>query len=288
MTSRSRKYILLAGAGLILLTNAVALGGAAYNRYGDPESTLRLSERELRPADGWGVDRENSGMALDLRWRTLGKDVESANDFIEGRYAYRGAPTWLNQRKLAALGFNTSSRKAPGGREYDAISAKQVFLVLELDGAAYQAMLERVRQLGEQAKTAHTGSANVKDVERKVKNAEERLAREETSNSRLFVIDAGLDAEALRAQYPDRTRYAIVRGQVRPYWDRGANGVTELVGHVVGTSAGEINVPLGFQTSFARANERTSRGENAQLPKRDITVAFGRRLEPWITAVANR
>jgi hypothetical protein len=39
---------LIAGSALILLTNAVVLSGAAYNRSGDAESQMRLSQRELQ------------------------------------------------------------------------------------------------------------------------------------------------------------------------------------------------------------------------------------------------
>jgi len=283
--SRSRKGILLAGIGLILAANAVALGGAAWNRSGDPESTLRLTERELRVVGEPVLDRENSGMALRLRWRTLAQRDEPADDFLDGRYAYGGAPKWLDGAKLAELGFDTARRKVPGGREHDAIPAKEVFLVLELDGGAYQAALERARQDSQRLKSAQAGA---RDHAGEVKRAAERLEREENASSRLFVIDAGLHAGALRARYPDRARHAIVRGQVRPYWDTRADATGALVGHVVGPSVGEIHVPLEFQPSLASAGERASQGEDAQQPRREITVAFGRRLEPWITAVARR
>ena len=41
----SRMHTTIAGVGLIVVVNAVALLGAAYNRSGEPESVLRLSER---------------------------------------------------------------------------------------------------------------------------------------------------------------------------------------------------------------------------------------------------
>ena len=45
------------------------------------------------------------------------------------------------------------------------------------------------------------------------KLARETLQREQTSASRLFVIDAGSDMASLRTRYPDRQRYAIVQGR---------------------------------------------------------------------------
>jgi hypothetical protein len=289
MMPRSRRGFLLAGVGLILAANAVALGGAAWNRSGDPESTLRLSERELRVVGEPVLDRENSGMALRLRWRTLPRRAGPEDEFHGLGYAYGGPPKWLDGSKLAELGFDTARKRVPGGREHDAIPAKEVFLVLELDGAAYQAALERARQDSQRAKAAQAGKAGARDPEGESKRAAERLRREESTSSRLFVIDAGLDAGALRARYPDRARHSIVRGQVRPYWDTQSDATGALVGQVVGPSVGKINVPLEFQPLLANAGERALRGEeDAQPPRREITVAFGRRLEPWITAVAKR
>ena len=65
----SRAHTLIAGAALIVLTNAIALVGVAYNRSGEPDSTLTLTRRELQMSYRWWRDRENSGIALRLLWR---------------------------------------------------------------------------------------------------------------------------------------------------------------------------------------------------------------------------
>ena len=69
MIAWSRRRTLLAGIALILAVNAVALAGVAYNRSGEPDSVLRLTERELQASYGWHGSAENSGAALTLRWR---------------------------------------------------------------------------------------------------------------------------------------------------------------------------------------------------------------------------
>ena len=57
------KALLSIGALLVIvLTNAVALGGAWWNRSGEAESRLELSQRELR-VPYRGIDRESSGLA---------------------------------------------------------------------------------------------------------------------------------------------------------------------------------------------------------------------------------
>ena len=68
----SRKYTLVAGLGLIVLTNAIALFGVVYNRSGAPEATLRLTQRELRTPYRWYGGRENRSEE-----RRVGKECRS-------------------------------------------------------------------------------------------------------------------------------------------------------------------------------------------------------------------
>jgi hypothetical protein len=80
-------------------------------------------------------------------------------------------------------------------------------------------------------------------------------------------------------------RYAIVRGKVRPatyYSSR-----EKLYGIVEGLGVGEVNVPLalrGVVAGEARHNEVEPRDRTPF----DATVAFGRRLEPWIISAAKK
>ena len=57
-----KKYGLIAAIALIVLTNVVVLAGVAYNRSGEPDATVTLTERELNLAGSWRLeDREDSG-----------------------------------------------------------------------------------------------------------------------------------------------------------------------------------------------------------------------------------
>ena len=58
--------LLLAAAGLIVISNALSLAGVAWNRSGTPDSQLRLSERELPFAWREFGPQENSNLALRL------------------------------------------------------------------------------------------------------------------------------------------------------------------------------------------------------------------------------
>src|SRR5690606_12668009 len=68
MSLFKRKGWLLAGLALIALTNCWILASVAYNRSGEPEAVLLLSERELLPSRHWR-QQENSGVALALLTR---------------------------------------------------------------------------------------------------------------------------------------------------------------------------------------------------------------------------
>src|SRR5512145_1067398 len=99
--SWSRRHTLIAGLALIALTNAIALGGVAWNRSGEPESVLKLTQRELWQPHGYGLAREEGGLQLSVRWRALHADPE-----VEFYGDFHGQPEWLNEAKLAALGFD--------------------------------------------------------------------------------------------------------------------------------------------------------------------------------------
>ena len=104
------------------------------------------------------------------------------------------------------------------------------------------------------------------------------MKSEEQENSRLFAVDAGLSQAELRAKYPDRSRYAIVRAQVRP-WSSGAQG--KIVGYIDDISVDSINVPYEYHALFERV-----RGQESAQQHFEASVAFGQRLEPWMVGMS--
>jgi len=269
----SRKHTLIAGMALIAAVNAVALSGVAYNRSGEPESRLRFSERELQVPYVWRGNKENSGLALSLQWRVLPPDRGDANrqGWLAGQYSYGVTPEWLNEAKMAALGFDISpaSRRVSGRQGFERQLPRDVLLVLELNGAAYQEALERAVKY----------SAGRAEGEKMLKAARE-------NSSRLYVVDAGLDRDALRARYPDRSRFAILHGQVRPAW-QSADKASVLAGSVSDVSVSGLNVPLELKSVFDGASAMV--GENTKDAVRyDVDVAFGQRLEPWLMGAARK
>ena len=275
----SRKKTLIAGLLLIAVVNIVVLGGVAYNRSGEPDSTLRLSERELRMRYPWEGMRDSSGLALRLEWRTLQPESKDAKQTAWQYYAFQGAPAWLDATKMKSLGFDTSLvREVEGGRSTAAgKSSREVMLALEFNGVAYQTALARAIKYAENNVTRPNESATDRAT---------LLKREQGQNSRLFVIDAGLDAAALRTKYPDRSRFAILRGQVHVVWLREGDA-NVLAGQVSDVSVAGLNVPLAMKSVFDGATSGTGDGEKFAV-RYDVDVAVGKRLEPWITAAVRK
>jgi hypothetical protein len=282
--SHTRTFI--AGMALILATNAVALVGVAYNR-GEPESTLTLTQRELGMPYYWDFEKENSGIALTLQWRMLSE--QNTGLFLSGlSYAGIGStPDWLDKAKLTTLGFDVShSDDTPQGRMYyDKLLPKDVLLVLELDGPAYRTALERMRLHLQKEEALLEANAGKREFEERAKNAKQQFDNEERVNSRLFVIDAGLDATSLRAKYLDRNRYAIVRGQVQPRLVEN-NRKFRLEGYINRLSIDQINVPASYRPVFEPLLRHVQRNQHdTAIAPYEVSVVYGKRLEPWITAV---
>ena len=266
-------HTLIAGSAIILLTNAVALGGAGYNRSGNPESRLQLTQRELQRS-AWRSGKDNSGITLTLNWRF--EQQAELNEFNFGMYSSRwGNPVWLDKAKMAELGFDVEklASTAEYRRRYRESQPKEVLLVLELNDRAWQHHLQRAREYVEESRKLLAASPANAEMQRKARNAEENYKHELEKGSRLFAIDAGLDLQTLRAAYPDRARYAIVHGLIRPTTTQVKNE-TRIGGNITELHAGLINVPLGYRRVF---NDPASY---------EVTVAFGKRLEPWIVAAS--
>jgi hypothetical protein len=280
----SRKHTLVSGLALIAVTNAIALGGVAYNRGGEQDSVLKLTHRELWQPHEFGIDREAGGLTLNLRWRVLDKD---AKGFAYAADHY-GTPAWLDRDKLAALGFDVSEPSRV--RDLDRVRERQLprdaLVVLELDGPAYRTAVERARERAKEAAAREAARRGKKPPPTEI-TAAELLKREETVNSRLFAVDAGLDARQLRAKYPDRARHAIVRGSIRASVNRNRAGDAQWSGHIDGLHNGQINVPTEFRKAIGPVPRSYAWNPPATdgVPPFELTVAFGKRFEPWVTGV---
>lgn len=193
------------------------------------------------------------------------------------------------RRELQRLGQEQALSLDPGQLERLAAHHRQLLdayrhsfvVVLELDGPAYQAELALQRQLVEQARLAQAALPEDKQLGERLEHETRDLDRLER-DTRLYAVDVGLDRATLRQRYPDRSRYAIVHGLVRPnHW----SDKPRLAGHIGELSIEQINVPQRWR---AVLDSLPSGPNNAsRTPQQRIEVAFGQRLEPWITAVSD-
>jgi Domain of unknown function (DUF4824) len=274
-------HILALGLAFLLAVNAVVLGGAWFNRSGTPDSTLRLSERELHPPYWGSANEENSAIKLRLDWRILPVEapLELGKSYTWGGGFNGGNPHWLDEKKMLELGFTASVEPTPAFERAEARDpSKVVFLVLEFDGAAYQEALART----------------VKQIPAIKEHGAKLLSDEKLVNSRLFVVDAGLDREALRAKYPSTTRYAIVRGHVGAQRHSCPNcdvNMKRLRGYIDKLNIEEINVDLEYRSAVegnvANRYDRGAKPDNKTVHY-EIEIAYGQRLEPWIVSVTRK
>jgi hypothetical protein len=116
--------------------------------------------------------------------------------------------------------------------------------------------------------------------------AKRKLQREQRQMSRLFAIDAGLDPVELRQQYRDRQRYLIAKGQVTPRFSSHAKK-RAVDGRIRRLSIERIYVPLKWHRILDSLPPRDDwKADRIGGPRYQVTLAYGKRFEPWIEAVA--
>ena len=266
MTSHIR--VLIIGAGLILVGNAFALIGVAYNRSGGPNAIVELSERELTRPYNYMTSTDNSGLALHLNWRSAGDTRPS----LPGDISQESRTLWLDKDKLAELGFDVGANPQDpvAMLRYNKMLPRKAYTVLEFNGLVYQAAVQQTQALLDESKAKLALDPNNKMLKTGVDFAQRQVDDERNKSSRLFAVDVGPDPETLRARYSDRTQYIILPSEVRLSV---FNKI--LTGYITGLNVNTINVPLAYRTAIT--------GEGGPRPANFIVrLAFGKRAEPWI------
>lgn len=264
----SRRGLFLGSVAVVVLSNIVVLSGISFNRSGDPESAVELTERELQLP--YYFQKENSGLALRLDWSSSESE--------------------LNAEKLKSIGFDIDDR-AIADEDFTEqgmrFLPKEVFVVLEYDGGAHQAYLARLEKELQESKQS---DPNINNKLRKLdpKWFEQRLKRAQNSDSRLYAIDIGTDPVELRSRYADRSRYIIAKGLVSVSPDYGTKKFT---GRISELSVDEIHVPIEHRKIFEpmmteNARDASAEPDDPRLPRYKVKLAYGSRHEPWIQSVS--
>ncbi len=257
-----KRPAILFAIGLVVVTNTVALALAAYNRMG-VESTLTLTDRELW-LNRW--NRESTATTVSLQYLYPVAD--------------RTDPWWFGCDRLTAIGFDCSVPASDPRAEvfYAHQSARNAFVVLEYNGAAWQAYEAEAERLNAR-QVAQGGGLNA-----------EAFAREMAGRSRLIAIDAGPDSDALRRAYPDGSRYLVTAARVSiTRYSGGRDYPSYIRGNITEILPDTITVPRAFAATIRAATVPAATQYWAtgrpSAPSYTITVNYGRRHEPWITDV---
>lgn len=245
---RAREWV---AVGIVLLATAGALGEALWNRSVVGRETV-LTEREAPISTG---GRDETALWMRLEYATPGDS------------AWGG---WLGTTRLAALGADTTTN-AVRQRQMD---ARPAFAVLELDGPAWQAhvaehIAEHERSLADDSSSTRRDSL--------VSLYRTGLER----GSHLIMVDAGPDAAALAARYPDPARHLILPAVVRTF-------VSYRFGE---PAAGVVDTVLGSRVDLEhrRLLVTGEMGRVVRAPGRAsgyrVTLATGRSHAPWVRRV---
>lgn len=256
------------GLAVILGTNAIVLAGVWQNRAGVPDSSLRLSERELRLDQRRLLDEgEDSGLMLSLIW-----------EYPDFNAPYNSA--WISRSSLQNLGLSVPNGFSRDDRErYIRQLSRSAYLLLELDGPAYQARLKQADNAVAKATEALRKLSDKKQRQRELDDAQRAAHRERTQASRLVLLDADSDAARLRERYPDRSRYLIVPGRVSPSVDYSNHEHEEPYYTARPVLLNEhIHVPASWRERLADWPKRWQDSTHSRF----ISVHFGQRHEPWL------
>ncbi len=297
MNYRSNRVLLITGSLLVCLANGIVFLGIVYNRHPPAESSLMLTERELVPSRSWTLSPDNTGLDLQLEVRTpsvrTGNPGERvADEAVPGW----GGAQWLTPEKLRSLGFPLASTgdMDKDRRRDEKLLARDVYVVLELNGSAYKRELEHAQEQAAQDELLARAAPEDRVLAERAKNGREWVDAEHNKESRLFCIDAGPDPLALRRLYPDRAHFGIVRGTVRPFVYEAA-GHWRVVGRFTGLRIPQLNVPLKYRPLFGASSNRGyadsmalriagHRIDREGARPYSVEVAWGRRLEPWMAS----
>jgi len=273
-----------------LIVNVFVFAGVVYNRSGDPDSMIVLTEREARLIP---VEKDNTGMFLELDWE------------LAGYYQYdihRPQQSWLTGKKLGELGFDVSFplNDTKASKFYRKILPREAFIVLEYGGKPWELWLKKnldyQKTLAE--KLASENDKTKKEALEKNLNRRKRLP---LAKSRLFAIDAGNDPTQLRQKYPARDRFIIARGKIGlTYYsgsymqDKNTRKKPYLEGSIRELFSSKLFVPDSERTLLSKLKYRSHSSyyyvpkdySDTQLkPRYEVELKFGKRYEAWISNI---
>jgi hypothetical protein len=246
-----RTLLVLAAAGVVLVSNGWAVFSSLQNRRAPEGGRVELTERELRLPPLIG---DSTALSLELNYWRGDPEDRRGDRFLD----------WLDAAKLAELGFDCSVPvTSPHARDhYSAARNALVYLVLQFDGETARRFLRE-------------------GTDRSHRPAE----------TRLFVVDAGKDPRSLRKKYPDPARFIITRGvvmlelQKRGGPDDRLLPQPRLAGWILRLAVNQVFVPTPESKLLQPLRHRPDATEEPREPRFAATVCWGTDYQPWIESV---
>jgi hypothetical protein len=223
---------------------------------------------------------ENSGVSLTLSWQVLDPGAD-----IEYLYRSHNTPFWLNDNKLTELGFDmrkiNRDTKQNSLHLYDLSTV--AILVLEYQGESYRKAMQLAELKLVELKKSVANDPGDENLSDRLERRENQLARDKIAASRLFAIDAGLDAQALLEKYPDQGNYLFVQGEIGLTWREDA-----IEGRIKQLLIQDVHVPLPFSkqiSSYSTGGRYYDYNKEPIAPRYRVLLNIGKRFEPWVEAV---
>ena len=260
-----KKYLWM---GLLLLigSNLVALAGVAYNRLNEVTAAVTLTERELQLPYNSSAQQENSGLSLQIVWRSPSAEDEAYQPYI-------AKESRLSKEQVLALGFELPDEG------YYGVQSQPLYWALEFDGALHDAEVVKAELRYQKALASYNTQPN-EDNTRLKTDALEMLKKEKLINSRLFFVKAAADYQSLATEFAGQDNMIFVKGLTKPYYQQNSDSYGLSLNQLL---VNRIMVPLANTEPLKGLSRLGYRDITA--PRYRVEVKWGSRLEPWIVAV---
>jgi hypothetical protein len=230
---------------LVLVTVMAFLGAAGWNRRGEPQLTIVLTERELPLAHANAAPGDDPGARLRIAYQARHDPLDTRN--------------WLPESRLRALGFpfNVPPGAPQAVDAYDRVPPRLAWVVFEYDGPQWR------------------------DIERRRALVEPSAVPAGVIHSRLVPVDVGLDLQVLRGRYP--TGHLILRGVIGLSYLSAQQGGPLLHGHLRAVVPSAVAVPYELRAVLAGL-EPAARGGSAE-PRYEGDLVVGTLGLPYLRAL---
>lgn len=265
---------------VLAITNIFVLTGVNLNRSGEPTSHTILTQRELREPHIYYLNKDNNAIFL--------------------RFDYRyDRDNWLNEEGLEKLGFDIEGYR--NSKDQKLFMSKEVFIVLENDGDAYQESLKRAEERVIEKELLYNKDLNNEVLKHQMIQLKKELLSEQLSKSRLFAIDAGLSYEKIRQKYDNIRKYIIVKGVIWPiYYPKFDNVPDRFYAFIEKLSIPKLYIPLKHSKWIRELSDKIEKERNVyaylldydygfskfnKKPGYQVELKYGKHYEPWVVSV---